>query len=157
MMKITFVCTGNTCRSSMAEALARKWVQTNNVFPGAIELASAGLLAGHGSPASPQAIEVMGLRGIDLTLHWASQFTAETAVQSDIILTMTENHKLSVLRLFPTVATKVFTLAEFAGWSGIDISDPYGQSPKVYEQCARQLEELVGQALHTIITKQGRY
>lgn len=151
-MKVVFVCTGNTCRSSMAEALARKWLKAHPDGVGNIELASAGLAAaGPGSPASPRAVEVMGAAGIDLTGHRARQFCHETARESDLILTMTGNHKRTLVALYPGEASKVFTLAEFAGKSGLDISDPFGLPVAIYKQCAREIEELVDIAFHKIL------
>lgn len=155
-MKITFVCTGNTCRSSMAEALARRWLETN--APGCmnIQVESAGLAAYPGSLASPQAVEVMGLAGIDLGAHRARQFSADMAEKSDLILTMTAGHKRVLTEKFPAAAGKTYTLAEFAGREPLDIPDPIGRPVEVYEKCAREIRELVGEALHKIL-KQARY
>ncbi len=150
-MRILFVCTGNTCRSSMAEALARKWLGLNAPNRRDIELISAGLAAYPGSPASPQAIEVMGMAEIDLTAHQARQMSAELARDSDIIFTMTANQKRVLTEMYPETAVKVFTLAEFGNNRGYDITDPIGQPVQVYQKCARELQELVNRALHKIL------
>lgn len=153
-MKITFVCTGNTCRSSMAEALAKKWLESNTPGFAGIEIASAGLSAWPGSPASFQAVEVMAMAGLDLTNHKSRQFSRETAGQSDIILTMTAGHKSAVLQQCPEAVGRVFTLSEFAGENSRDIADPFGQGVPVYEKCAREIRELVEMVLHKILQRQ---
>lgn len=150
-MKITFVCTGNTCRSSMAEALARQWLKEHNIGETYLEVTSAGLAAYPGSPASEQAIEVLRLSGIDLTGHRAKGFSGETADNSDIIFTMTSSHKRAILERYPAVFGKVFTLAEYGGNGGKDVSDPYGQPTGVYFKCAMELRDLIDRALHMIL------
>jgi len=150
-MRILFVCTGNTCRSSMAEVIAGKWLKDNGPGRTDFELASAGLAAYPGSPASPEAIEVMGMAGIDLTKHRAKRFCGEHADKSDIIITMTNGHKQAILNTFPAAALKVFTLSELADNRSYDISDPIGQPAAVYLKCAREIQELVDKMFHKIV------
>jgi protein-tyrosine-phosphatase len=146
---ILFVCTGNTCRSIMAEALARQWAETFAPDRG-LNFISAGLAAWPDQPASHQAVETMRETGVDITRHRARQVSAELVRKADLILTMTGRHKKMLLATFPESADKVYTLVEFAVGDG-DISDPYGRPVEVYRRCAGEMRLLIEKALHKII------
>ncbi len=149
-MKILFVCTGNTCRSIMAEALARKILEKR---PGSgVEVSSAGVNAWPGQKASWQAVEVLAGMGVSLSEHRASRLTPENVREADIILTMTAGHRECVLNLVPEAAEKVFTLAEHAGACG-DVPDPIGQPVETYRECARELEDLIVRVLDRLESK----
>lgn len=126
-MKILFVCTGNTCRSPMAEGIF------NHLSEGAI---SRGLMASVGSPASENAVKAMEKMGIDIKGHVSRQITIEDVKSADLVLTMTRGHKAALAQL-PDAEGKVFTIGEYAG--GADVSDPYGGNADVYEKCAEQM------------------
>lgn len=154
-MRIVFVCTGNTCRSPMAEALARNWLEVNAPGRTNIEITSAGLAAFPGSPASQQAVEIMAEKGLALDRHQAWQVSEEIIDRSDIIVAVTENHKRALARMYPQAAARIHTLAEFAGRAGLDIADPFGQSVDVYRSCAAQMAELIDEALNNMFNKQS--
>lgn len=113
--QVLFVCTGNTCRSSMAEALLRKMLKEDLGEKAAtIHVVSAGTSAKSGDVAAQNAIVVLEKEGIDLRSHRARRITPEMVQTADLILTMTLEQKKSVLSLAPSTANKVFTLTEFA-------------------------------------------
>ncbi len=126
-MRVLFVCTGNTCRSPMAEGIF------NHLSDGAI---SRGIYA-EGTAASENAVKAMAKMGIDISSHVSTQLTVEDVKEADLVLTMTKGHKAVVLNAVPEAKDKVFTLGEYAG--GSDVSDPYGGSEEIYDACAKEL------------------
>ncbi|MCR4692388.1 MAG: low molecular weight protein arginine phosphatase [Firmicutes bacterium] len=131
-MNILFVCTGNTCRSAMAAALFNKIAIEKNLD---VRIESAGLFAQDGEPASNEAVIAMKKYDIDLLGHHAQSINTELIEKSDLILTMTAEHKMV---LQPSAGGKVFTLCEYAGLDS-DIDDPYGGDVSEYEECAKKL------------------
>lgn len=134
-MHILFVCTGNTCRSPMAEALLNKESNKNTAE-------SAGMFVPYPSHASKNAITVMGEYGIDISSHRSRQVTDAMAEKADLILTMTEGHKKALLTVFPHIAEKTFTLPEYAGTQG-DIEDPFGGDKALYRACAESIRSFI--------------
>ncbi len=137
---ILLVCTGNTCRSPMAQVLLESKLKKK--FPNAwsrssvspIAVYSAGTSASVGSPASSEAIYAMRERGLDLTSHESTQLTHRLIDRADWILTMTHSHRQTILSRWPHLASKTFTIA-----SNQEISDPFGGPIEVYRGCAAQL------------------
>jgi protein-tyrosine-phosphatase len=149
MKRILFVCTGNTCRSPLAEALFRSKLGDSQW-----EVRSAGVAAYEGQPASQQTLQVLQERGISHD-HNARRLTEELVEWADLILTMTRSHKSLVTSTFPTAVDKVFTLREYVGIEGLeDIADPFGGSVEEYRKCAAEIEESLDR-LYNMLTQQS--
>lgn len=151
--KIVFVCTGNTCRSPMAEALFKDLLKDRGLEDKTI-VSSAGIYAFNGDGASPQAIEVMKKEyGIDLIKHRARVLDGSDIEDADIILVMTKRHKDMIVDIYPEAANKVQLLKEYAGIHEFtDVIDPFGQDYNTYKRCANELEELIVEVIDRIIT-----
>jgi len=138
--RILFVCTGNTCRSPMAEAIFRQLVQSRSGEDW--QVSSAGLHALDGSPATSEAVAVLKELGLDISGHSARLLTEELVEDADLILTMTAAHKQSIQQRFPAAADRVFTVKEFAGEvDHLDIPDPFGQGIAAYRAAAAELKD----------------
>lgn len=141
--KILFVCTGNICRSPMAEGLLKKMAHDNQWV---LEAQSAGLAAFNGVPATQEAIEACQEKGIDISTHQSQPLSKALVLESTLILTMTDKQKESILRKMPQLADKVSLLSDFAGKGIEDVEDPVGQSVEVYRKILTQIEGYLQQA-----------
>lgn len=143
--EIIFVCTGNTCRSPMAEGIAKKFVEDNKLD---YKISSRGTkIDPKEVVANPKSIEVMKTRNIDISNHKSNMFTKEDIDNADLILTMTDSHKKGLLELFPEAAPYTFTITEYATGKEGNISDPWGKEIEEYIKTAEQLDILVPQAM----------
>ena len=142
------VCSGNTCRSPMAEAIAKNMVasergiKADELEAAGVRILSAGAFTSNGMPAANEAIEAMNKLGIDLSEHRSRALTPELIREADVIYTMTNNHRDAILHFDREAEHKTFTLD-----SNGDIDDPIGGSLTVYQRCAelirRRLEQRI--------------
>ena len=143
MPKILFVCTGNTCRSPMAEFLLRQMLEGGEARE-QWEVSSAGISAIGGNKASPQAIKVLQEEGVDPGSHQSRPLGLKMIEQADLIVTMTVDHKTVVETLAPWEKGKIFTLKELAGETAeLDLADPFGQSKEVYRRTRDEIKLLL--------------
>ena len=142
---ILFVCTGNTCRSPMAQAIAQDLIDKKDPRGITTHIASAGVAAGEGMPPTNEAIEVLKGMNIDLETHQSTNLTLAMIDQAEIIYTMTPSHAQAVMTMAPNSVHKVFVLDEHGG-----VPDPIGQSIEVYQQTAERLSELIARRFEEI-------
>ena len=132
MDKIVFICTGNTCRSPMAEGFFRALGGEEKT---GLTATSAGLYTENGLPASANAVAAAGERGADLSAHRSRQLTAETAEHAKYLVCMTGAQYDNLCAAFPDCADKIFTLLPE------DISDPFGGGLATYRRSAAEIDK----------------
>ena len=146
MQKIMFVCTGNICRSAMAEKMLEKKVKEKGMD---IEVYSCGTYAENGDYPTLEAIETMKEYEINMTNHRATNIRKSNIENMDLVLCATQNHKNIVTQLYPKLEGKVYTMKEYVNDTdgGIDISDPWGYSIEIYRKCALEIERIIEKIL----------
>ena len=132
MKKILFVCSGNTCRSPLAEAVARSILPPRTGFE--VAIASAGTSALDGSPASGFSLEVAQAHGLDLSPHRARVVTREMVRDSDLIVTMGVRHRDAIEALDAEAVEYTYLLTNFSDHLHGEIPDPIGSGREVYER-----------------------
>lgn len=146
---ILLVCTGNTCRSPMAEALLRQSLAKSGRQGDNIDVMSAGVAACEGAKASPQAVRVMQDRGLDISVHESRPLNDAIVGRADLVLTLTRGHRAAILAAWPEMEGRVFTIRTDGG----DVSDPIGGSVELYDECARQISDALDDWLPRLRTE----
>ena len=136
--KILVLCTGNSCRSPMAEAFLREYLKSKGEF----EVISAGITAMDGFPPTPETIEVMKEEGIDISTTFSKPFSPFLAKAADIILVMSDTHRDFLLKKVPELKAKVHLYKEFAQNmdTGREVPDPIGQPLSFYKTVRDQIK-----------------
>jgi protein-tyrosine-phosphatase len=139
-----FVCSGNTCRSPMAAAIANAEIATRLGIPYSsletvnVRAMSAGVSAKVGAPLTSEAADVLQSLSVPVKPHAARNLTPELAAQAELIFCMTKAHRKAVVEMLPSVEGKTYSLSE-----EVDVDDPIGKGMAAYIACARQIQQLV--------------
>ncbi len=138
---IVLICTGNTCRSPMAELLCRKLLadklrcSSDQLDEHGVIVMSAGIAASPGSSATPEAVTIMREKQLDLSQHVSQPVTDRLVRHADLIWTMTRGHRAAVVKHWPEAASKTHLLSK----EGHDVADPIGGTADLYRSCADEI------------------
>lgn len=149
MKRIMFICTGNICRSAMADGLMKKLAKDNNKE---IEVYSCGIFAEDGDMPTFNAIEAIKEYDVDLKLHRATNIRNSKIEDMDIILCATVSHKNNVINMYPNLKDKIFTIKEYADYdkNDLDIPDPWGYDIETYRFCASTISKCLNKIIDKI-------
>jgi L-threonylcarbamoyladenylate synthase len=143
-VRVLFVCTGNTCRSPMAEGIFRKYLaeklrcNVDGLDKMGYKINSAGIIGSSGFPASAEAIATCAIMGVDIKAHRNKALSKELVEESDIVFAMEQIHRDRVVALEPEAANRCLLLAGDTG-----VPDPIGQPQEFYNSCAKLIEGAV--------------
>lgn len=175
MTKVFFICTGNLCRSPMAEGLMRHLLEERGCSD--VTVSSVGTWAYDGSPATPDALETVRKSGVDLAGHRSRSIAMDELLAADVIVAMTSVHVRELASLAPEVIDRIVLMKELpeidplpvpddadteqkvdallrgerpARRRSLDVDDPMGLPASAYERCARELREGIDVLVETI-------
>jgi len=151
-VQFLFICTGNSCRSPMAEGMFRKYLaekigcDIDRLEIIGYKVSSGGTMGITGVPVSRESVKACRDRGVDISSHSSRALSKELIEESDLIFGMTSSHRRAVVEICPEADQKCLLLDD-----GNDIGDPIGQSQQVYDRCAEQIEKAVQNRISELI------
>lgn len=151
-MNILFVCTGNTCRSAMAEGFVKKFIQMNNLKDFTVE--SCGIASSPLYKIPNVVLKIMQNEDIDISNHLPRQITKELVDRADVILVMEDIHRSYIEMYFPEVKNKTYYLKRFVGIEGPpNIADPMGEKEEFYWEVASQIKYYISLLMNKLTKK----
>ncbi len=146
-MHILFICTGNTCRSPMAEGYFRSLIEDGGFF--GVQVSSAGTYAAEGDVPSSHSVRALQEYGIDISDQRSTRLTRELIEEVDLIIAMTGSHKIYVGQLDSSALEKTKILGEYSA-RGEDVADPFGGDMDVYSFCFRTMKPALESLLNEL-------
>lgn len=150
--RVLFLCTGNICRSPLAEGVLRHMLDAE--LAGRVDVASAGVAAMPGQPASTNGVMACAELGVDISGHRARMLTRDLIETTDLVLAMEEHHRMAAVKLAPREAGKIHLLSQYAagseGNAPIGVDDPIGGDLDEYRSTLREIRRYIEQALPRI-------
>ena len=143
-MNILFVCTGNTCRSPMAQGILKEKAKENGLD---IVVKSAGIYALDGQNASKNAVKSLALDDIDISSHRANIIHRDLVEEADLILTMGNSHREVLISKYDFIENKTYTLKKFAYGIDEDVRDPFGGDINVYNNTKEELKKALDEVV----------
>lgn len=150
-MNILIICTGNTCRSPMAEGIFKAFIKDNHLN---IQTSSAGTFAFDGDKVSDHSVTALKKKGMDISNHKSTLVHEDLVIKADIILTMANSHKQNLIKKFPGIKNKVFLLNEYAFGEIKDIIDPFGGGLRDYERARDEIYLAVEEIVKRIVNSE---
>ena len=150
--QVLFVCSGNTCRTPIAEGLLK--VKLPPHLQREVKVVSCGTLGIEGQPATPNSITVAREKNANTSSHCSQGITEKLVADSDIIFCMAEEHQKYILHHFPAYRDNVFLLRDFGAKQKLDnpdVFDPIGSSIGVYRECCRIIDTELNRILPYLV------
>ncbi len=144
IQRITVICTGNICRSPMAEAVLREGLRQSDTQ---IEVTSAGVAVLDGKAVDPIAIKLIAERGLDISEHRAVQFLARDGIESDLILVMTTEMRNILEESWPLLQGRVYRVGH---WGKFDVEDPRKRGEQAFDNALESIDAGVTQWIERI-------